>query len=280
MTSPAPELDTATAVLDFVRRRRADADAAEADLLKAAVDWAAMHSVDSIDDAACDWYGDQPIPLAGPGAPLVAEFSIAEFATALGLPVEVGKAYVGQALELGHRLPRTFARVLEGDLVAWKARRIAESTMALSREAAAHVDTAVAPFAHKIRLTALDHTIAAAIAAYMPEHAETHQQAAADHRHFGIDTRQTDLTGTADVHGTLDLADALDLEAAVADVAGQLKQLGSEDSLDVRRAIAVGEIARRRSRSTSPVTTRPGPGRPARRLGAVSSSTCTSPTPQ
>ena len=84
-------------------------------------------------------------------------------------------------------------------------------------EAAAHVDGAVAPFAHKIRLTELDHTIAVAIATYMPEHAEAQQQAAADHRRFGIDTRDAALTGTADVHGTLDLADALDLEAAVAD---------------------------------------------------------------
>ncbi len=52
MTKYAAELDTATAVLDFARTRRADADRAEADLLQAAVQWAAMHSADSIDDAA------------------------------------------------------------------------------------------------------------------------------------------------------------------------------------------------------------------------------------
>ena len=73
MTSTAPDLDTAAAVLEFVRGRRADADAAERDLLQAAVDWAAMHSVDSIEDAAAVWYGDHPIPVAGEGAPLVAE---------------------------------------------------------------------------------------------------------------------------------------------------------------------------------------------------------------
>ena len=72
-----------------------------------------MHSTDSLEDAACDWYGDQPIPVAGPGAPLVAEFSIAELATALGVPSEVGKAYVGEALELRHRLPQTWARVVD-----------------------------------------------------------------------------------------------------------------------------------------------------------------------
>ena len=244
MTGPAPELDTAAAVLDAVRSDRSVADAAESRILQAAVTWAAMHSVDSIDDAACDWYGDQPIPLAGPGAPLVAEFSIAEFAIAVGLSHEAGKAYVGEALELRHRLPKTWARVLKGDLVAWKARRIAQSTTALSREAAAHVDAAVAPFAHKIRPTALDHTIATAIALFMPEDAEARQQAASDHRRFDIDTRQTGLTGTAEVHGTLDLADALDLDTAVTATAQALQDLGSTDPLPVRRAIALGQIAR------------------------------------
>ncbi len=46
------------------------------------------------------------------------------------------------------------------------------------------------------------------------------------------------------MHGELDVADAQDLETAVAGLAAQLKDLGSEESLDVRRAMAVGEMAR------------------------------------
>ena len=248
MASTAPELDTATAVLAAVRSDRPIADAAEARILHPAVDWAAMHSVDSLDDAACDWYGNQPIPVSGPGAPLVAEFSIAEFAVALGLSTETGKAYIGEAVELRHRLPRTWARVVAGDLPAWRARRIAQRTIALSREAAAYVDKATAPFAHKTRPAELERTITTAIARYMPAEAEARRQAAADGRRFEIDPRHHDLnglSGTADVYGTLDLADALDLEAAVAGTAATLKDLGSQDSLDVRRAAAVGEIARR-----------------------------------
>ena len=47
-------------------------------------------------------------------------------------------------------------------------------------------------------------------------------------------------------HGTtaLDAADALDLEQAIARRAKLNGQLGDEDSLDVRRAKALGEIAR------------------------------------
>ncbi len=82
------------------------------------------------------------VPLAGPGAPLVAEFSIAEFAAAVGLSTEAGKRYVGHALELRYRLPRLWKRVTSGDLPAWKARRVAEQTIshALTPEAAAYVD--------------------------------------------------------------------------------------------------------------------------------------------
>ena len=222
MASTAPELDTATAVLAAVRESHGrPRTAEEARILALAVDWAAMHSVDSLDDAACDWYGNQPVPVSGEGAPLVAEFCIAEFATAVGLSAEAGKAYVGEAVELRHRLPKTWARVLAGDLRSrGRPGGSRRRTIALSREAAAFVDAATAPFAHKTRPAELERTIATAIATFMPQEAEARRQAAADGRRFEIDTRGHHLNGlhgTADVYGTLDLADALDLEAAVAD---------------------------------------------------------------
>src|ERR1044072_7651873 len=117
MTRYAEELDTATAVLAAVRTDRAVADAAEVRLLQHAVAWAAMNSTDSIEDAAMvgDRYGDTTILVAGEGAPLVAEFAVTEFAAAIGLPTHVGKSYVGNAVELAHRLPRVWRRVMQGD---------------------------------------------------------------------------------------------------------------------------------------------------------------------
>ena len=56
--------------------------------------------------------------------------------------------------------------------------------------------------------------------------------------------------GTLAVHGELDLADAMELETAIQSVAAQLKELGSTESLDVRRSMAVGELARRQLPST------------------------------
>ena len=138
-----------------------------------------MHSVDSITDAATytDFGGDTGMPVAGPGAPLVSEFSIVEFAAAIGLPTEAGKAYLGEAVELRYRLPRLWARVVAGDLVAWKARKTAKATIILSAEAAAFVDRHLAPVAHKVGPTQTDRLIDEAIARFMPDEAETPPQA-------------------------------------------------------------------------------------------------------
>ena len=131
-----------------------------------------------------------------------------------------------------------------GDLEAWRARRIAEETFGLSKEAAAFVDAQVAPFAHRIGLAALERLIAEAIARFMPDQAAEDAEKAADGRHFTIDHQQVSFGGTSQITGELDLADALDLDAAVAKGANELLALGSTDSLGVRRSIAAGQIAR------------------------------------
>lgn len=271
MTETLRETDTAAAVLAFAREQRGAADRAEALQLRAAVDWAAMHSVDSLADAATAWdpsYGDTGIPVAGPGAPLVAEFSVAELAAALGLSPDAGRAYLGEAVELRYRLPRVWRRVLDDDLQSWKARRIARATIALSQEAAAFVDAHVSHVAQRIGPFQLDRLVEEAVARFMPEEAERRRRAAADGRCFDIDTMNPSLEGTSQVHGELDLADALDLDAAVRAGAERLRTLGSTDSLDVRRAVAVGELARRQQTldlAADDGTRTPGSQRPVSR---------------
>ena len=193
------------------------------------------------------------------------------------------KSFVGEAVELRHRLPKVWARLVGGDLVAWKARRIARATMGLSVEAVAYVDQHVAPVAHKIRVAGIDRTIATAIAAFMPEETERRRQAAADGRCFNVGKPESGLDGTADVWGTLDAADALDLDAAVAAGAEALKDLGSTESLDVRRSQAVAGLARRqlafdlnRPDSEGDTMAPVGPGR----CGSRARSCCTSTSPR
>ncbi|MCW2761197.1 MAG: endonuclease, partial [Marmoricola sp.] len=108
MQTTGPDLETATAVLAFARARRGDAERAEADVLLAAVSWAEQHPPESIELAAT-WVaggGDTGLPLAGPGAPLVAEFCIAEFALAIGRSTDSGRGLIADAVELKYRFPR------------------------------------------------------------------------------------------------------------------------------------------------------------------------------
>ena len=296
------DLDAPAEVLAFARERRAVADRAEADLLQAAVVWADQHPAESLEAAEvfrssgyAGGFGDTAVPLAGPGAPLVAEFSVAEFAAAVGLSTEAGKRYVGHAVELRYRLTKLWKRVVNGDLPAWKARRAAEQTIshALTSEAAAFVDAHVAPVAHKIRTAALDRLVEEAIARFMPETAEEIRHRAADGRHFTIDHDQVSFAGTSLIHGELDLADALDLDQAV----GRPRRRSSETWAAPNRLTCggrwpSGSWPAASSPSTSPPTTpipptlrwlRKAPWRLSRNPGtspgarSPSTSTCTSP---
>jgi hypothetical protein len=246
MTSGTISVDAA-GVLAAARRFRRDANAAETGVLEQAVEWARLHEVDDLDEAAT-WLvergRDTGIPIAGEGAPLVSEFAVAEFATALGLTAESGRNLVAQALELYHRLPKIWARVISGQLAPWRARRIAEETLQLSFEAATYVDQQLAPFAHRTGLAQTQRTVEEAIARFMPEFAAERRDRAAEGRYFSIEHDQVSFAGTSRIHGELDLADALDLEDAVAAGAAQLADLGNTDPLDVRRAAAVGMLAR------------------------------------
>jgi hypothetical protein len=248
--------------LAAARARRAEADKAEAGLLQLAVSWAVMHPAESIETAETirlRSFGDTDIPVAGPGAPLVREFSVAEFAGAIGVGTEAGKRYVGQAVEMRYRLPRLWKRVTGGDLPAWRARRIADRTMHLTLEAAGYVDRHLAPVAHKVKPSQAERLVDEAIARYMPDEAQRLRERAADGRHFTVDHHGLSFAGTSTVYGELDLADALDLDQAVGNEAQRLADLGNTEHLDVRRSLAIGAIARRDLTLDYPTTAEPSP---------------------
>ena len=245
------QVDSPTAVLDAVREARAAADREEVRILELAVDWAAMHE---IDDAASPLLFEQPARFTGKGVPEIGEFCVPELATVLHISTEAAGSLIADALELTHRLPRVWARVKAGKLAPWRARRIGGRTTFLPPEGAEYVDRHVARFAHKVGIAQLDRLVEEALVRFDPDQAEQRRLSAADNRHVTIYTDQTDFTGTAHVDADLDLADALDLDAALCEGAARLADLGCEDSLDVRRAHALGELAR----GTDPTLPLPG----------------------
>ncbi|HET8561438.1 MAG TPA: DUF222 domain-containing protein [Marmoricola sp.] len=237
----------AAAVLAAARRSRREADLAEAAVLASAIEWGVLHVVSDARGAAT-WVTargeDTGVALGGVGVPLVSEFAVPELASALGMSTDAGRSLLADALELAYRLPRVWARVQSGDLQAWRARRIAAGTQLLSAEGAEFVDRQVAAFAHRVGAAQLQRLVDEAVARFMPDTARERQRDAADGRHFDIDHDQVSFNGTSRVHGELDLADALDLEAAIAAGAEELKGLGCDESLDVRRSRAAGQLAR------------------------------------
>jgi hypothetical protein len=239
--------DTAAGVLAAARAERHAADAAEVRLLQYAVDWALLHppeSADEVETRTLRGFGQTDLALAGEGAPTVAEFAVAEFASTVGMGTEAGKRYVGEALELCYRLPRLWDRVTAGDLPVWKARRVAAETIRLSPDAAGFVDQHVASVAHKTKPSALDRLVNEAIGRFMPAEVERLAAESWDRRHVTVFEQSVSFTGTMSVAAELDIADALDLAAAVTTGAAHRAALGSQQSLDVRRAQAVGDLAR------------------------------------
>lgn len=241
--------DDASGVLVAARERRRVADRAEVELLELAVQWVLLHP--SVEDRcygeASTFYVrgvDSEIAIAGDGAPQVAEFAVAEFAAAVGVSSEAGKHLLGQAVELAYRLPRLWRQVRAGLVPAWKARRVAAETIRLSPQAAAMVDAQVAAVTGKLTPAALDRLVNEAIYRHMPAELERLAAQSWETRHVTIHDQLVSYTGTMRVEADLDLADALDLDTAVAMGAQQRAALGSTAPLDVRRAQALGDLAR------------------------------------
>ena len=244
-TSTATDTEPATTaeVLAVLRGHKADREAVDVAMAVATVEWAVLNEADP---AACvGFFADKALPVAGVGAPLVSEFALLEYAAALGVSTDAGFAQVGRVLELRYRLPRLWARVLEGRLPVWRAGRIAEQTRCLPEAGAAHVDRHLAPVAHSCSWAQLDRVVEAAMVRFDPEAAEAKRQEAAEKRHVDVHLGEVSFEGTVRVDAEVDLADALDLEEALRAGARQQAELGSTESLDVRRSIALGDLARR-----------------------------------
>jgi len=235
--------DDPATVLAYARDQKRVEDDAARQVMIAAAAWAGMHTQESLVGPADTWH-ESCLPLGGQGCPEVAEFAVIEYAAALGRSTESGRRYLSHAVEGRYRLPRCWARLVAGELPAWRLAFIADRTLCLPPEAAAFVDAKIVAFAHTIGPAQLDRLIQEATARFDPETTEAARQAAAQAGHFDLALADVGVTGRVRVDGDLDLADALDLEAAIAADAHQQLLAGSTEPLDVRRAIALGNLAR------------------------------------
>ncbi|PUA81993.1 HNH endonuclease signature motif containing protein [Nocardioides currus] len=96
----------------------------------------------------------------------------------------------------------------------------------------------------------------------MPDQRAADLAAAADSRHVTFTTDQVSFDGTMHLEADLTIPDALGLAEAVTHGAARLAALGSTDTLDGRRATALGDLARHQlalGYDTDPAPTTPVP---------------------
>ncbi len=148
---------------------------------------------------------------------------------------------IGDALDLRHRLPRLWDRVLAGEVKPWIGRKTAEATRSLSAETAAVVDHRVTRWAHSLSWGRLENMIAAAIIAADP--AAATEAAEATERSQGVWVGRSSEHGIKDIFIRTEAPNAIWFDASIDRVADSLAALGDIDAKDLRRAKAVGVLA-------------------------------------
>ncbi|WP_395656121.1 HNH endonuclease [Nocardioides sp.] len=245
MSSTAAELGTDTSGLaaavsaESVLTAAAATREAIADLevqqLIQATDWVVLHPGEEVDTSI--EFGMRDLQIAGDGAPTVDEAAVAEFALAVGRTTDAGRLFLGDAVELRHRLPRLWARLVSGEVAVWKARKVAQATTSLPADAAAVVDQRLAWCAHRCSFAEIERQVEKARAEHDPDAAEERRVAALERRRFDIDLDHATPEGLVHVEGELDLADAVALEEQIR---AKAATLDLDLPLDVRRSMAAG----------------------------------------
>ena len=239
-------LDPRTRVLDAAKDAVLARMRADRDLLVSAAEWAVLHPATEATDYAgygIDLlFGEALTPLAGAGAPLVAEFAPAELAAALGWSTETVKELMGDALELAHRLPKLWAHVTELRQPVPLARYAAQQTRDLDPQTAKQADRMLA-CGHPGKLTRpqIKRIVDEQRLYEDPDRAAADEETALAARR--VEVRPGATPATNEINAEVDTPDGEAFDQAVSEVAEALKQLGDTDDLDVRRAHAIGILA-------------------------------------
>ena len=223
----------------MIEQNHAQLVSAECRMLQLACAWADAHYLDSGSDdyqpliqRACAWGGE--------GTPEVSEYCVAELGALQGTGMMAARALIADALDLRHRLPRLWGRVLTGGVRAWQSRKIAEQTRRLSWEACADVDHALSDLVGMMPWPRFSKILSAtileadpALAAERAERARTTQDV------FSFDSED----GLKTIVAKAAAGDAIWFLATVNRIAEILAARGDADPVGTRRARALGILA-------------------------------------
>lgn len=234
-------------VLLAIETNRAEQMQADADLLALATHWCDLHGEVDYDahrrvrrDGDCEL-----VAIGGRGTPWVEEFCAAEFGAMRHQHPTAARNLMADALDLRHRLPRTWAAVQDLRLEAWVARKIAHATHHLEAEAAAYVDAALAPYLNTLSPGRLLELTDAKVIEADPESADDARRQAEVARFVRT---KPDGHGLSLLIARAHTGDVIVFAAMVDRIAEILAErepdsLDSPESADERRARAIGILA-------------------------------------
>ena len=233
------EAMTEEEILDFADTCAETARRAEVDLLRAAYQWAVVHSPDRLDPATAALPGrEQARRYGGAGTPEVTEFAAATFGARTGRSTFAARQLIADALDLHHRHPQLWARVQAGEVRASYARHVTKATRDLTVEQAAYVDAGVVESADgRITWTRFENLVAAKVAQADPDAAREKEQRAAQAR-FAKKT-DNEAHGMASFLIRADVATINAINAAVTTYAKALEPVFPDTTDDERRVLAV-----------------------------------------
>jgi Domain of unknown function (DUF222)/HNH endonuclease len=248
-TGEVDDLDPA-AVLAALTCTETRVRQAEVHRLHLALQWCALHPA-TTDTHTATWAEPDLLgrlapdeSLGGQGTPGVCGFAPEPFAAVLGVSTHAGMQLLADALDLAHRLPRIWARVQALEVPVWKARQVATRTHSLSVDAAAFVDTQLAPRVHSAGYTTLIRLVDQAQARFDPQTQQTAEEAATAASGVELFARPEDgYAGASELRAVGDTLDLTRFHDAVNTLAHHLGQGGDDSPFGVRQITAMGMLA-------------------------------------
>jgi len=218
--------------------------AAEVLDLQVMAHWAALHGGGQRrgpDGERVESFGNRLVDVGGEGTPLVQEFCLGELAIARETGAVATQRALADVLDLQHRLPRVWRRVVDLQCDVWVARKVATLSRPLALERVALVDAAVA---EAIGKESPSRVVALAEAKVIEADPDAHAAKVADaaHRRY-VSLSRADAAGLKTVIARVTAGDGAWIDATVDRAADLLAPQYPELSRDELRSMAFGLLA-------------------------------------
>ena len=211
-------------------------------LVELAAHWSDLHHPDSQVPAEKTLPGaEQGRQLGGEGTPEVLEFAASELGARMETSYGSARALMADALDIRHRLPQLWQLIVAGCVPSWRARKVAQATRHVSRDAAMQVDAAVVGCIATLPWGRFETLLAAKIIEADPRAAE--EQARIWEAERFVRAGRSGQSGLKLLIAKANAGDVIWFMATVNRIAEILRLQGDLDSADVRRSKAIGVLA-------------------------------------